>query len=195
MKRLKKHRQRLERYESITGMSEILRRTFVNNGFDGALTMLGVLLGGFVAGISEPSIILKLGLATSIAVAISGWTGAIFAESAERRRELKEMEKALHRSLEGTSIKEAHDFAAILTALVDGFSPLLTAMLILSPFFLVPADGIVLAYECSAMIALAVFFMIGAFLGKVSGDSMLMTGFKLLLAGIFCMLLILLLGL
>jgi predicted membrane protein (TIGR00267 family) len=190
---LKKHRERFKYYDAITGMSEIVRRTFVNNGFDGALTMLGVLLGSYIASITEPITVVKLGLATAIAVGMSGLTGALFAERAERRRQLKKMEKALHRSLDETTYKEAHDFAIVFTALVDGLSPFLTSLVILLPFLLVSAADIELAYYSSMATALVVFFFIGLFLGKVSGDSMLMTGAKLVFAGLICMFLIILL--
>jgi predicted membrane protein (TIGR00267 family) len=188
-----RQRKKFKFYDTITGMSEIVRRTFVNNGFDGALTMLGVLLGSYIAGITEPITVVKLGLATAIAVGISGLTGALFAERAERRRQLKKMEKALHRSLDETTYKEAHDYAIVFTALVDGISPFVTSLLILSPFFLLPPEQIYLAYQASVATSLAVFFMLGVFLGKVSGDSMLMTGAKLILAGLICMFLIILL--
>lgn len=190
---LKKQRERFRYYDAITGMSEIVRRTFVNNGFDGALTMLGVLLGSFIADINDPLIVLKLGLATAIAVGISGLAGALFAESAERKKQLKEMEKALHHSLDKTSYKKAHDFAIIFTALVDGLSPFLTSLLILLPFFLLSASEIEFAYQLSIAISMITFFLIGAFLGKVSGDSIIITGAKLVLAGIICLLLIFLL--
>jgi hypothetical protein len=42
-------------------------------------------------------------------------------------------------------------------------------------------------------IAMVVFFFIGLFLGRISGESMLMTGAKLVFAGLICMLLIFLL--
>ncbi len=189
---LKEIREKFEFYDSITGMSEILRRTFVNNGFDGALTMLGVLLGSFISGITDPLIVVKLGLATTIAVSISGLTGALFAETAERRKQLKEMEKALHRSLEGTTYEKAHKIAILFTAFVDGFSPFLMSLLILVPFFLIGPSEIGLAYQVSFVFSMLVFFMIGAFLGKVSNDSMLLTGAKLFFAGLICMVLILL---
>lgn len=174
-------------YDAMTGMSEIIRRTFVNNSFDGALTMLGVLLGSYIGGIRDPLLVVKLGLATSIAVGISGLTGALFAESAERKRQLKEMESALHRDLENTEYKKAHDTATILTALMDGLSPFVASLIILLPFFILSSGDILLAYQVSAVLSLVVFFLIGAFLGKTSGESMLFMGLKLIGAGIICM--------
>jgi len=174
-------------------MSEIIRRSFVNNAFDGALTMLGVLLGGYITDISDPTHVIKLGLATAIAVGVSGLTGALFAEKAERKLQLKDMEEALHRKLDNTEFKDAHDKASILIALVDGLSPLAAALVILIPFFFIAGGDVTLAYQASMVVALAVFFIIGAFLGKVSKDSMLFTGVKLVLAGLLCMVLIFLL--
>ncbi len=185
--------EKFEYYDAITGMSEIIRRSFVNNAFDGALTMLGVLLGGFITDIADPTHVIKLGLATAIAVGVSGLTGALFAETAERKRQIKDMEEALHRSLDNTEVKDAHDSASILTALVDGLSPLLASILILSPFFFVTPAGINIAYATSIVISMSVFFSIGMFLGKIAEESMLITGTKLVMAGLVCMFLILLL--
>lgn len=190
---IKEHKKKLKYYDEITGMSEIIRRSFVNNSFDGALTMLGVLLGSYITDIIDPTHVIKLGLATSIAVGISGLTGAMFAESAERKRQLREMEEALHRKLDNTEFKKAHDSASILTALVDGISPLIASILILMPFFFITPEKVELAYYTSIGLSLVVFFFIGAFLGKVSKESILFTGAKLVMAGIACMIIILML--
>ncbi|MBD3210368.1 hypothetical protein GF318_03230 [Candidatus Micrarchaeota archaeon] len=185
--------KKFEYYDAMTGMSEIIRRSFVNNSFDGALTMLGVLLGSYITDISEPISVIKLGLATAIAVGISGLTGAMFAESAERKRQLRDMEEALHRNLENTEYKKAHDTASILIALVDGLSPLVASLVILLPFFFVIPADVNFAYQASIVMSLSVFFLIGAFLGRISGDSALLTGAKLIVAGLICMVFILLL--
>jgi predicted membrane protein (TIGR00267 family) len=190
---IKKIEKKFNLYDSMTGMSAIIRRTFVNNSFDGALTMLGVLLGSYVAGIQQPILVIKLGLATSIAVGISGLTGALFAESAERKRQIKKMESVLHRDLEDSEYKKAHDTATILTAMMDGLSPFAASILILLPFFIISSGDVMLAYQASMVLSLIVFFLIGAFIGKTSGDSMLFMGLKLIGAGIICMAIILLL--
>ena len=190
---ISKVKKKFNFYDAMTGMSEIIRRTFVNNSFDGALTMLGVLLGSYVGGIRDPLLVVKLGLATSIAVGISGLTGALFAESAERKRQLKEMESALHRDLDNTEYKKAHDTATILTALMDGLSPFAASILILLPFFIFSSANVIFAYQASMVLSIVVFFLIGAFLARTSGDSMLFMGLKLIGAGIICMLAILML--
>jgi predicted membrane protein (TIGR00267 family) len=190
-KHVKKHHDKLKFYDSITGMSKILRRYFVMNSFDGALTIFGLLLGVYAAGVDDSQLIIALGLSTALAVGVSGLTGALLTEKAEREREIKSMEKALHKSLDDTDYKRGHDFASIFAGLVDGFSPILASLVLLSPFFIMPAGE---AYPYAFSLGLVVFFALGMFLGKISKENVFTTGLKLLLAGIFCMAAILLLG-
>ena len=65
--------------------SEIARRYFAMNAFDGVLTIIGVLMGNLVAGVSSAQIVLSTGLTTSGAMGISGLWGAYLTESAERK--------------------------------------------------------------------------------------------------------------
>ncbi|MBU0532631.1 VIT1/CCC1 transporter family protein [Candidatus Micrarchaeota archaeon] len=187
---LKKHTDRFKYYDAITGMSKILRRYFVMNSFDGALTTFGLLLGSFAAQVDDPLLIIQIGIATAIAIGFSGLTGALMTESAERKREIHSMEKALHRKLDHTDYKKAYDSASTLAAVVDGASPLLASLILLSPFFFL---NITTAYYVSFGLALSVFFGLGLFLGKMSRENMFVTGIKLLLTGLLCMAVILLL--
>ena len=176
-------------------MSKILRRYFVLNAFDGALTIFGVLIGTYVIKTTDPIVVIKLGLATSIAVGISGIWGSFFTEMAERKRELREIEKAVHRKLDKSELKEAYDFASVVTAIVDGGSPFLASLFVLIPFFLTPAIlDMQTAYYSSFALSIVVFFLIGAFLGKISNESIWKTGLKLVGAGIIALLIISLLG-
>ena len=89
---------RLERWKTYIEISElgpIARRYFVMNSCDGALTMLGVVIGASMAHAAEPSVIIAAGISGSFAMGISGFSGAYMAESAERTKELKDIEKAM----------------------------------------------------------------------------------------------------
>ncbi|MDD5172220.1 MAG: hypothetical protein PHF60_04265 [Candidatus ainarchaeum sp.] len=187
---IKQHAERLRYYDAVTGMSKILRRYFVMNSFDGALTIFGLLLGSFAAGVSDPILIIKIGMGTAVAIGFSGLTGALLTERAERLREVKKMELALHRRLDNTDYKKAYDFATMITGLVDGLSPLLVAVVLLSPFMLLPLPD---AYYYAFGLALVFFFLLGAFLGEVSKESLIITGIKFLGAGLLCMAIILVL--
>ena len=158
------------------------------NSFDGALTTFGFLLGSFAAGVDDASLIVHIGLATAIAIGFSGLTGALMTERAERTREVHSMEKALHRKLDNTDYKRAYDFASIMAALVDGASPLIASLVLLSPFFFLDISS---AYYLSFSLALCVFLALGAFLGRISKENVITTALKLLFAGLLCMVIIL----
>jgi predicted membrane protein (TIGR00267 family) len=181
---LKGHVERLKYYDTVTGMSKILRRYFVMNSFDGSLTIFGMLLGSYIAQVSDPQLIVRIGISTATAIGFSGLTGALMTERAERLREVKAMERALHRKLDNTEYKKAYEFASFTAAIVDGLSPVLAASLLLSPFFIFPIQQ---AYLYAFGLALTVFFSLGLFLGKISRENLILTGAKFLLAGLLCM--------
>ncbi len=182
------------KYLKISNAAGILRRYFVMNAFDGALTIFGVILGSFAAGITDFSLVLSIGLATSVAVGISGVWGAFLTEAAERRRELKSLEKSLHRKLGGTDIDRAFNATTYITAAVDGLSPFLAAITILMPFIVAPAgvDANII-YYLSFLLSAVVFALLGAYLGRISRANILVSALKLLLAGAICTLIIILL--
>ena len=59
-------------YNRLVNIAEIARRYFAMNAFDGVLTMIGVLMGNWMAGVDDARIVLSTGLATSVAMGISG---------------------------------------------------------------------------------------------------------------------------
>lgn len=83
----------LREYDKLANISEIARRYFAMNAFDGVLTIIGVLMGNLVAGVNSAQIVLSTGLTTSVAMGISGLWGAYLTESAERKRDLGELSK------------------------------------------------------------------------------------------------------
>ena len=186
----KRHAEKLRYYDTVTGMSKILRRYFVMNSFDGALTIFGLLLGSFAADIRDSHLILSIGLSTAVAIGFSGLTGALMTERAERLSEVRSMERALHRKLDNTDYKRAYEFASVVTGIVDGVSPILAATVLLSPFLFLPIPD---AYFYSFGLALVIFFSLGMYLGRISREHLLLTGTRFLLAGVICMIVILVL--
>jgi len=70
-------------------------------------------------------------------------------------------------------------------ALVDGLAPFLAALVVLLPFFFSGLlANVVLSYYLSLAMALVVLFAVGAFLGRVSKDSLLISGLKMIVAGL-----------
>ena len=178
----------LREYDKLANISEIARRYFAMNAFDGVLTIIGVLMGNFVAGVNDARIVLSTGLATSVAMGISGLWGAYLTESAERKRDLDDLENHTLTDLSNTKIGRASRVAVVVVALVDGMAPFLAALIVLLPFFLsgLMAD-IVFSYYVSLGMALVVLFALGAFLGTVSKENMIISGVKMIGAGLVSM--------
>lgn len=178
--------EELQTYNQIIGIAEIARRYFAMNAFDGVLTTIGVLAGSYLAGVRDLSIPIRTGIATSIAMGISGLWGAYLTETAERRRELTELERISLIDQSGTSIGRASRFAVVVVSLVDGFAPAMAALIVLIPLFLGDLIGnVVLSYALAGGLALLGLFGLGIFLGVVSEEKNLLAyGMKTLLAGL-----------
>lgn len=174
--------------------SEIARRYFVVNGFDGALTMLGMVTGFYVADETNASVILSACLGAAIALGMSGLSSAYISEAAERRRELQELEAAMITDLGAAAHGQAARLIPLLIALVNGCTPLLVGLLTISPIWVstqapLQTSG---ALQLSMTIAFVIIFLFGMLLGRVSNTFWLVSGLRTLLVGAATCLLILL---
>ena len=111
------------------------------NAFDGVLTTIGVLMGNCLDGVWDLAIPIRTGIATSIAMGISGLWGAYLTETAERQRELSELERACLVDQRGTKIGRASRLAVIIVSVVDGAAPFVTALFVLTPLFFAGVIG------------------------------------------------------
>jgi predicted membrane protein (TIGR00267 family) len=182
----KKIIKRWKKYHEISGVGPITRRYFVMNAFDGALTMLGVVIGAYVAGILEPLPIISAAIAGSIAMGTSGMSGAYMTEKAERTKKLKDLEKALLTDLKNGIHHKSHRYATVLASVIDGASPAMAAIFVVSPFFFVNF-GIITAddafFVCIGL-TLTILVLLGIYLAKISDESMIRYGLQMLLVGI-----------
>jgi len=179
----------------IAEVGDIARRYAAMNAFDGILTIMGVLVGSYSARIREPRVVLTTGMATAIAVGISGLWGAYLTETAERKRSLAELGSLVLTDLRKTRLGRASRAAVIVVALVDGLSPLLASVCVLLPFVLAPLlPPLVSPYGLSLGIALVALFGLGAFLGTISREHLVLAGLKTVGAGVVCVAINLLLG-
>ena len=84
-------------YAKITNLWAIARRYFVNNFYDGMLTVLGILLGFFVLILRgdqtaiDSFFIFLPGVGSSISMFISGLTGSYLSEKAEQKKIKEEL--------------------------------------------------------------------------------------------------------
>jgi len=177
-------------------MGPIARRYFVKNGFDGSMTMLGIIVGAWIVNTTQPEFIVTTGLGACLAMGISGVSGAYMTERAERKRDLKKLECAMITKLDDSVITDATTFVSFYAALVDGGSPILTALISLSPFFFVLYGLVTIenAYMYSLVVTLATLFMLGMYLGKIAKENMLLYGIQTLVAGAATIVIAVLLG-
>lgn len=179
----------------ITRSSDIARRYFVVNGFDGALTMLGLIMGFYVTGGVALSIVITACMGAAIALGMSGLSSAYLSEAAERKKELGELESAMVADLNETAHGRAARLVPFVIALVNGLAPFVFSLLIISPLWLaqfglwLPLDPL----ETAVCLAFVVIFLLGIFLGKVSGTFWLLSGIQTSMIALGTVLLILML--
>ena len=174
--------ERIRDYAEITDIGPILRRYFVIGAFDGALTILGIILGAFVAGASDEhrSLVLAMSFSAAIALAISSTVGAYEAERIEKKITQISMERAMLSEMSEMH-KDAFQFAALASASIHGVAPLVAGLLPVVPFLFLPfAD----AALWSIIITLAGLFVMGAYMGRMAKEHLIMSGMRLVVAGL-----------
>lgn len=180
---------------SITRTEGIARRYVVVNGFDGALTMLGLLMGFQAGGGVALPIAVSACLGAALALAASGISSAYLSEAAERRKALRELENAMVVQLHESAHSEAARVVPFLVALANGLSPLLVSLVIMVPLWLggagvaLPQEPLVLAIG----VAFISIFVLGAFLGRIGHVFWLWSGLRAVLIAILTSALILIL--
>jgi predicted membrane protein (TIGR00267 family) len=183
-------------YVKITEADEIGRRYFIKNGFDGALTILGIIIGTFLADVHEPKIVIGAGVGATLAMGMSGLFGTYLTERAERTRNLKRLERAMVTNLDKTVWDEASTFVTLWAAIIDGLSPALVAILAVMPFVAAHL-GMMDFYTAlvSSLVIIAItLFLMGSFIGKIAGENPPVDGLKMLSVGILTGIVVILLS-
>lgn len=183
-------------YIKLTRNLEIIRRYFITNGFDGTITIMGIVLGNLYAGIIEPFIILAAGLGGGIAMCISGISSVYLSEKAEKIKEFRQLELAMGKDLARSDIGEAIRIVPFMTALASGFSPLIASLLILLPFMAVAGAGTftVNTYYLSVLISLLLLSSFGLLMGKVARQNIWKYALKALAVGFVTIVVIFVIG-
>ncbi|MGW8181868.1 MAG: VIT1/CCC1 transporter family protein [bacterium] len=175
----------ISQYFTVTGAQKIIRRYFAMNAFDGAMTSLGVVMGAWLGHIADPRSVIGVILSGGVAMMVSGFSGTYMTESAERNHSLNELEDAMLINLDDTIYGQASRFVSVFAALVDGSAPFFAAVPALIPFILVPS---VLVMETAFIVSIAAsmltLFLLGVYLGKISGENILISGAKMVVSGI-----------
>ena len=115
----------------------------------------------------------------------SGVSGAYMTEKAERTKKLKHLEKAMLTDMSKAIHKKSHRFAMVFAALVDGFSPAIAALFVVSPFFFV-RFGLInsdIAFFLCIGLTLFILVFLGVYLARISDESMIKYGLQMLIVG------------
>jgi predicted membrane protein (TIGR00267 family) len=190
-------RRRIERFREYLEVSrahEIARRLFVMNAFDGCLTIMGVVIGAHFSGVTDPRVVVVAGIGGSVAMGISGISGAYLAERAERKRDLKKLEMAMLRRLDGTQFARASEFASFVIAFVDGISPAISAAILVMPYLFVPEISMDTAFYISLSLGLTELFTLGVFLARISDEKPILSGIQMIIIGIITIIIVSLLA-
>lgn len=166
----------------ITGSHSIARRYFVVNGFDGALTMLGLIMGFAFSSSTDLSIVINACMGAAIALGVSGFSSAYISESAERKHALGKLQQAMVNDLEHSAHAEAARWVPWMIALVNGLAPFVIALLIIMPMWLfnigfpLPLPPLYAA----VVMALVLVFLLGVFLGRIADIAWFNSGIRAL---------------
>lgn len=170
-------------YLQITHSQGIMRRYFVVNGFDGALTMLGLIIGFLFSSPASLQVIINACMGATIALAVSGTSSAYVSEQAELRLALSNLQDAMVTKLHEGAHAEAVRWVPVFIALVNGSAPLIISLLIIAPLWLATLGVafITAPLQSAVLIATMIIFLFGVFLGRLSGVTWLISGIKTLL--------------
>ncbi len=170
----------------------ISRRYFITNGFDGALTMLGLMVGFALSDNVAMSVAIKACFGAAVALCVSGISSAYLSELAERKKELQELEKALIVDLSQSDYGKASRFVPVVVAMVNGLTPLLISLLIVTPVWLAE-HGVQFAaspFLTAILVAFLLIFGMGVMLGKLAREFWLWNGLRMLVVAIATVLII-----
>lgn len=167
----------------ITRSQVIARRYFIVNGFDGALTMLGLLVGFYVSEDARLPVVINACLGVAIALGVSGVSSAYISEAAEKQRELRELEEAMVTDLGNSAYGQAARLLPMFIAIVNGMAPLAISLVILLPLWIAPSVDPFSTHplESAFVMALIIIFFLGVYLGQVSQTFWLWAGLRTLL--------------
>ncbi len=167
-------------------------RYLIRGFIDGLLSTLGIVIGASTAmrtggGVEASHIIIAAGLGGGVANSLSNILGAFMGEKAALYERYQEMEKAMLKddALKGTKVDEKLQGKVLTSGAADGLATLGGAILPIVPFFLITLPGFTTlkGLYTSIGLSLALFFVLGTYIGKISSENMVLSGLKMVAFG------------
>src|SRR5881397_1108546 len=169
--------------DEVTDLGPTVRRYFVIGAFDGALTVLGIIIGAAATVGGRPEsrgLVLAVSASASIALAISSAVGAYEAERVEKKLHRHSIERAMLVEL-SQEHRSAFRAAALVSAGVHGAAPMIAALIPTVPFLF--ADFWT-ATVIAIVVTLAFLFALGAYLGSLIRERIVITGLRFVATGL-----------
>lgn len=163
----------------------ISRRYFISNGFDGALTSIGVAVGAVLSGIPDGLTVFQIGVGAAVGLGTSGVWSVWEIERAEKRAEIKDLERSMLADLDDTALMHRKEGARVVNAVASGIGPIIGVVLPMLPFLLVgPGLSILVAAMLAVGIGVTVLFAFGAYMGDLAELNPVVAGVRMGLAGL-----------
>ena len=154
----------------------------INTLFDSIFTILGIVVGGAFGSIIDIRAIIGTMVIASISLGVSSGFSVYEAETIQEERRISKIEEALLTDLEDTLITEESKLLTVLSAILVFFTPILTCITTLIPFFLVNLGliGPNRSIFYAVIIDLCLLFITGLVFG---GERRLLKGIRMTVLG------------
>ncbi len=161
-----------------------MRRFFVNTIFDSTFVILGILIASAFGPDPNVRIVIATIITSSVALGISTGVSVHEAETMEQALRMKEMERAMLRSLEDTRIGRTSQLTILIISGVNFLAPLVAGLITLTPFLILGEGGVRTAAIISVGLAMLILFVVGAMMGRSGGRNPWKQGGRMAIAGI-----------
>ncbi|NOY10714.1 MAG: TIGR00267 family protein [Archaeoglobi archaeon] len=160
-----------------------MERQFVRGFIDGALSVLGVVIG---ASAGQMDIIISAGIGGGVANGISNIFGALTAERVEEEREFRKIEKSMLVELRDTELYREVRRRVIVRGIVDGMSTILGSLVPVLPFIVAffMGTGVQAALIASVSLTALSLGVIGIYYGRISRQNLMVSSAKMILMGL-----------
>ncbi len=161
-------------------------RYTIRGFIDGLLSTLGIVIGASAAiggNVDASQIIISAGLGGGVANGLSNLLGALMGEKAALYERYREVDKAMLKddALKDTKIDEKYQNRVLSSGISDGLATLAGSIIPVLPFVVVMImglDPLIGLYSTIAM-SLVLFFILGAYIGKLSKSNIIISGLKM----------------
>lgn len=141
---------------------------------DGSLSTLGIVIGASTA---SSSIIIAAALGGAVANGISNTVSALSAAQAEEYMDLRQLEKAMVvKDLKNSALERRIGKMTAIAGIIDGLATIIGGAIPILPYLFTPPLE---AMFISIGLVIAVTFIIGLYLGRVSKRNILFSALKM----------------